>query len=142
MSKIHNFSKSNIPIRLESNPKTSALITTSMHKVTLQWLYQCFNKGRNNFATYKRQTSSTTIPSTTINKNTINNPKVNKQQCYYYHNTGNIDEQMSQKCVPCKSMSILPDNFITMDRAFIHQGRIRSSWSITLKPIQIGATTQ
>ena len=42
------------------------------------------------------QTSSTTIPSTTINKNTINNPKVNKQQCYYYHNTDNIDEQMSQ----------------------------------------------
>ena len=88
------------------------------------------------------QTSSTTIPSTTINKNTINNPKVNKQQCYYYHNTDNIDEQMSQKCVPCKSMSILPDNFITMDRTFIHQGRIRSWWSITLKPIQIWATTQ
>ena len=51
----HNFSKSNIPIRLQSNPKTSALITTSTHTIMLQWLYQCFNKGRNNFATYKRK---------------------------------------------------------------------------------------
>ena len=92
-SKTHpTLSKSNILTRFGPIPKRH-LTTTSTHTMTQQWLYQRFNNSRNNFAPYKRQTSSTTIPSTTINKNTIYNPKLNSKQCYYYHNTGNMDEQ-------------------------------------------------